>query len=313
LEWLAMSENSPKLYAVSYTNNIQLVLQQKGSKLRDRVMTGTHMGSRQAQVVDYMKPVRAGRPQGRFAPMTYQSADFERRWVLPIDCEIPAQLFDNFDKLRMLEDPQSQAVQNSAMAVGRDFDDIIISAALAAAKISTTDGSTLSDESFSTTNFRIADTFGNGSTSVGITFEKLVEARRVFRHYEVDLEAEPMTLVIGSTQEADLFSIAQFTQKEYNDRPIIQDGRVQRLMGFDIVVSERLAYGSNIRKCLAFAKSGLYLGMWQDMQHDISQRKDLSSLPWQVYTSYAAGATRLEPGKLLEIDCKDTITGPVVG
>ncbi|MGE3279679.1 MAG: phage capsid protein [Alphaproteobacteria bacterium] len=309
-----MSENAAKLFAVSYTTNLQLVLQQKGSKLRDRVSTGTHTGSRQAQVVDYMKPVRAGRPQGRFAPMSYQSADFERRWVLPIDCEIPAQLFDNFDKLRMLEDPQSMAVQNSAMAVGRDFDDIIIQAALATAKISTTDGSTLSDETFNTTNFRIASTFGNGATSIGLTYEKLVEARRILRHYEVDLDMEPLTLVIGSTQEADVFSIAQFTQREFGaGTATVQDGKVTRLLGFDVVVSERLEYGSSVRKCLAFAKSGLYLGMWQDMMHDISQRKDLSGLPWQVYTSYACGATRLEPGKLLEIDCADAVTGPVVG
>lgn len=308
-----MSENSPKLFAVSYTNNLQMVLQQKGSKLRDRVTTGNHAGSRQAQVVDYQKPVRAGRPQGRFAPMTYQSADYERRWVLPIDCEIPGQLFDNFDKLRMLTDPQSMTVQNNAMAVGRDYDDIIIAAALAAAKVSVTDGSTMTDESFSTTNFRIADTFGNGSTSVGLTYEKLVEARRILRHYEVDLDSEQLTLVIGSTQEADVFTIAQFTQREFGaGSATVQDGRVTRLLGFDIVVNERLQYGSSIRKCLAFAKSGLYLGMWQDMIHDIDQIKTISGLPWQVYTSYAAGATRLEPGKLLEIDCADAVLGPVV-
>lgn len=307
-----MSENSPKLFAVSYTSNLQMVLQQKGSKLRDRVMTGNHAGSRQAQVVDYMKPVKASRPAGRFAPMQRQDPDFVRRFVLPIDCEIPSQLFDSFDKLKMLEDPQSQGLQNNAAAVGRDFDDIIIQSAFGAAKISTTDGSTTTDETFDTTNFRIADTFGDGSTSVGLTFEKLVEARRILRHYEVDLEMETLTLVIGSTQEADCFKIAQFTQKEYNDRPIIQDGRVTRLMGFDVVVHEGLQYGSNIRKCLAFAKSGLYLGMWQDMSHDVSQRKDLSGLPWQLYTSYAAGATRLEPGKMLEIDCADTVTGRVV-
>jgi hypothetical protein len=37
----------------------------------------------------------------------------------------------------------------------------------------------------------------------------------------------------------------------------------------------------------------MHLGMWQDMQHDVSQRKDLTGLPWQVYSSYALGAWSL--------------------
>jgi hypothetical protein len=308
-----MSENSPKLQTIAFSTNLQLVLQQKGSKLRDRVMVGTHTGSRQASPVDYMKPIRAGRPQGRFAPMNRVDADFERRWVVPIDCEVGPQMFDNFDKLRMLEDPQSQAVTNAAYAVGRDMDDIIIQAAFADASITNVaGGTTLATETVNTTNFKVADTFGDGATSVGLTVEKLIEAKRIFRRYEVDLDMESPTLIIGSTQESDLLKLVQVVSTEYNDRPVLVDGKVTRFMGFDIIHSERLLYGSSIRKCIAFVKSGMYLGMWQDMQHDVSQRKDLSGLPWQVYTSYAIGATRLEPGRVLEIDCADTVTGPIV-
>lgn len=308
-----MSENTPKLFQIAFSTNLQLVLQQKGSKLRSLVNSGTHTGSRQASPVDYMGAIRAAAPTGRFAPMNRTDADFLRRWVVPQDREVPAQLFDNFDKLRTLEDPQSQAVTNSAYAVGRDMDDIIISAAFADATISNNvDGTTLSTEQFNTTNFKVADTFGNGATSIGLTIEKLIEARRIFRHYEVDLEMEAPTLIVGSTQESDLLKLVQITSREFNDTPVLVDGRVTRVLGFNIVYSERLAYGSTIRKCIAFVKSGLYLGMWQDMQHDISQRKDLSGLPWQVYTSYALGATRLEPGRVLEIDCADAVTAPIV-
>jgi hypothetical protein len=47
----------------------------------------------------------------------------------------------------------------------------------------------------------------------------------------------------------------------------------------------------------------MYLGLWNDMEVDISQRKDLSSLPWQAYLKMSAGATRLEEGKIVEIKC----------
>lgn len=308
-----MSENTPKLFQIAFSTNLQLVLQQKGSKLRGLVNTGSHVGSRQASPVDYNGPVRAGPVAGRFAPMARQDADFTRRWVVPQDREVPAQLFDNFDKLKTLEDPQSKAVENSAYAVGRDMDDIIIAAAFANASISTaTDGTTLSTESFDTTKYKVADTFGNGATSIGMTVEKLIEARRLFRHNEVDLEAEEPTLIVGSTQEADMLKLVQLTSREFSDRPVLVDGKVTRVLGFNIIYSERLTVASNIRQCICFVKSGLYLGMWQDMQHDISQRKDLSGLPWQVYSNYAIGATRLEPGRVLRIDCADTVGGPIV-
>jgi hypothetical protein len=54
------------------------------------------------------------------------------------------------------------------------------------------------------------------------------------------------------------------------------------------------------------AKSGWYLGIWKDTENDISQRKDLSGLPYQIYTMMSSGATRLEPGRLLSTLCADT-------
>ena len=54
------------------------------------------------------------------------------------------------------------------------------------------------------------------------------------------------------------------------------------------------------------AKSGLYLGIWKDTENDVDRRKDLSGLPYQIYTMMSSGATRLEPGRLLQVLCADT-------
>ena len=61
-----------------------------------------------------------------------------------------------------------------------------------------------------------------------------------------------------------------------------------------------------MRNCFAFAKSGLYLGMWKDMVNRVSIREDLSGQPFQVYTSATYGATRTQPGKVISILCSDT-------
>jgi hypothetical protein len=38
------------------------------------------------------------------------------------------------------------------------------------------------------------------------------------------------------------------------------------------------------------------------MQHTVSQRNDLRSIPWQLYTIMTAGSTRLEEDKVYAIE-----------
>jgi hypothetical protein len=154
--------------------------------------------------------------------------------------------------------------------------------------------------------FAVVDTFGAGATSVGLTVAKLIEVKRTFRHYHVDIDTDPLTLVIGSTQEADLLKQVQVVSTEFNDKPVLVDGKITRFLGFDIVVSERLQVASSIRKCIAFAKSGMYLGIWRDMSNIASQRNDLSGHPYQIYTMVSFGATRTQPGKVIQVQCADS-------
>ena len=137
---------------------------------------------------------------------------------------------------------------------------------------------------------------------------KLIETRRVLQHYHNDLDSEQLTLVIGSSQEADLLNQVQVVSTEFNEKPVLVDGRVRRFLGFDVVVSERLPQTTvgSVRGVLAFVKSGVYLGMWKDMTNRISIRNDLSGEPWQVYTSVMYGATRTQPGKVIQILASDT-------
>jgi hypothetical protein len=56
-------------------------------------------------------------------------------------------------------------------------------------------------------------------------------------------------------------------------------------------------------------KSGLYLGIWQDIRTRIAERFELSFNPWDISTNVGFGATRTENGKVVRIDCLDTF-GP---
>ena len=297
-----MSANLYQLFTTQFSTNLELKLQQTGSKLRGKVREGMHVG-KQASPINQLGAVQLRAPAGRFAPLARQDADTTRRWVFPQDGELP-QLIDSFDELRTIVDPKSAYSTNAANAVGRAWDDCLIAAATGSAQIGT-DANGLSTETFDTTNHQIASTFGSSAAS-GLTVAKMIEAKRILRHYHVDIESDPITLVIGSQQESDLLNQVQVVSTEYNDRPVLVDGRVTRFLGFDIVVLERLSVSSNVRNSFAFAKSGLYLGIWRDMINRVSIREDLSGQPYQVYTSATYGATRTQPGKVISILCSDT-------
>lgn len=298
-----MSVNAPNLFVSQFSTNLDLLLQQKGSKLRGRVMTGTHQG-KQASPVDQIGAVEAQTPAGRFAPIGRVDALLTRRWVFPQDKEIP-QMFDRFDQLRMISDPKSRYAENAAYGIGRAWDDAIITAALATSQIGETGTGT---EVFPAGDI-IAEDFGSSGTDTGLTAAKIIEAKRIFEDHKVDLDADPMTIIISPTMHANLLNQAVVTSTDFNKpgpRPVLTEGKVTSFLGADIVVSTRLQLtDTDDRQAIAFVKSGMYLGIWEDIFNDVSQRKDLSGLPWQLYTCATFGATRLQAGKVVSILCDE--------
>ena len=322
-----------QLQTEQFSGNLQLNLQQQISKLRGKVMEGHHVG-KQAAPVDYLNPVSMGRPVGRNSMVQVKDNNYSRRWVTPVPGELP-QRVNSFDKLLTVEDPQSALVRGAAAAVAREWDDRLIASAFTTAQISNVDGTTLVSETWaqaqngltgSNTGLTISNRFGNSGTTIGMTADKLIESRRLFRKYHV-LEEEmmtgDMTLVIGSQQEADMLKLVEITSAEFNSRRILEKGKMdgEQFLGWNFHVSERLQFGNdpvntgdaNCRYCIAFVRTGLYLGVWLDSENIISRETLISGAPWQILTLMSSGATRLEPGRLLEISCgNDTAGGDTV-
>lgn len=294
-----MSVNIPNHYVQEYATNIELLLQQKGSKLRGLVTSGTYIGE-QASPVDQVGAVEMQSVTGRFEPMGRVDADTDRRWVLPSDFDLP-QLIDSFDKLRLLTDPESIYVQNAVLAAGRKMDDLIIDALFASAKTGKT-GST--DTAFLSAQ-QVAVNYG-ASGNTGLTVAKLRQARKILKANEVDMDMDPIVCIVTAEQEDNLLAEAQVISLDYNEKPVLVDGRLSKFLGMNFVHCERLDLdGSSYRRVPVFAKSGMHLGIWNDITTDISQRKDLKGLPFQSYVYMTAGATRLEEKKVVEIKCAE--------
>lgn len=294
-----MSQYDINLAVQQYTTNVQMLVQQKGSRLRDAVMVGQHFG-KQAAAVDQYASVNATKRVGRYQPLMPYDTQNDRRWVSPSDYDWN-DLIDNFDKLRLLNDPMSMYVQNGANALLRSMDDEIIAAMFGTAKT----GETGSTSTVFLTGNQVSVSFG-AAAAAGLSVAKLIEARRLLMSHEVDLDADPLFAVITAKQHANLLNEIQVVNTDYNSSAVLVNGKVESFLGINFIHSERLSVdGSSYRRVPVFAKSGMHLGIWNDIMTDVSQRKDLSSLPWQVVVQGTFGATRLEEKKIVELPCAE--------
>lgn len=279
-------------FVQQYTTNVSLLLQQRGSKLRDCVTVGSYTG-KAAKAVEQIGAVTAQARTSRHADTPLISTPHDARWVFPSDFEW-ADMIDDQDKLRMLIDPTSPYAMNGAYALGRAMDDIIITAALGTS-LTGENGST--STVFDTTNQRIA------VAATGLTVAKLRQARRILMANEVDVAMDPLYIAVTAQQLDNLLGTTEVTSSDFNTVKTLVSGEVDTFLGFKFIQVERLGVdGSGDRRCIAWAKSGMHLGMWNDITTKISERAD-KSYATQVYVKGTFGATRTEEKKVVEIIC----------
>ena len=287
----------PTWQVQQYANTINLLLQQRGSKLRDTVTMGSYVG-KQASPVDQLGAVNMQPVTTKFGPMGRIDAPTDRRWVFPLDFDLP-QLIDTLDMLRIKLDPKSDYTQNALYAAGRQIDDLIIDNFFADAKTGETGAATTT---FLAGNI-VAVNFG-AAGNTGLTVAKMREAKRILMAHEVDFEAEQPTMIVKAKQHDNLLAEAQVISTDFNEKPVLVDGKVTRFLGINIKHCERLdANGSSQDLIPVYVKSGMHFGMWNDIKTDISQRNDIQNIPWQVYVTLTGGATRIEEKKVVQIIC----------
>jgi hypothetical protein len=298
-----MSVNIPTWYVQQYNQNIQQLVQQKVSRLRATCLTGTHVGT-SASPVDQVGVIEMQDVTTRFEPMPRVDAPTDRRWVAPFDADLP-QPIDTFDKLRLLTDPQSIYVTNAVAAANRKFDDRILTAFFAAAQTGVTGGTSTA---FDTTNQVVG--VNTGGTASNMNVAKLEAGRKILLANEVNLEEEAIYVAITATEDQSLRNEIQVISMDFNEKPVFNDkGLIMSWRGFNFIHSERSALtttatddqAGSSKQIPMWVRSGMYLGIWNDINTNISQRNDLRGEPFQAYTKMSANATRLEEKKVVKI------------
>jgi hypothetical protein len=277
---------------IDYKSTVEHLLQQRGSKLRGAVMEDSYHGKSGA-AVNQLGAVTAVAKTTRHGDTPLIETPQDKRWVFPTDYEW-ADLIDDQDKLRIIADPTSPYAINGAMALGRAMDDLIITAATATS-LTGEDGTT-------STTFPAGQTAT--TTAGGLTVAKLREAMQLLIAAEVDVDNEPLFCAIGAQQHDDLLGETQAVSLDFTNKPVLVDGRIKAFMGFNFIDSQRLALSSTNRTVICWAKSGLHLGIWNDISVNISERAD-KSYSTQVYVKGTFGATRVEEKKVVAITCSE--------
>lgn len=295
-----MSQFVTTHYVQQYTTNVQLLSQQRASRFRNSVTIGQYTG-KQGVPVDQFAPTVATKRTTRYPSLTPADTQADRRWVFPSDYDWN-DLIDNIDKLRLLIDPQSSYVTNGTSAMTRAMDDEIIASFFAVAKTGV-------DSSVSTSfpSAQQVSASEGASAATGMNVEKLKASIQLLLAAEAwdPSSGDRITCSISAKQNRNLMDEIQVINADYNgEKAVVNDGFVMSWGKVDFIHSERLPLnGSSQTRCPVWVKAGMHLGLWQDISADVSQRKDLGGLPWQVYLYGTFGGTRLEEKKVVEIPC----------
>ena len=282
-----MSTQITTAFVEQYSSNIQMLSQQKGSLLRDKVRLETVVGKN--AFFDQVGSVTATVRSSRHSDTPQADTPHSRRRVTLVDYEF-ADLIDDLDKVRMLADPTSSYAMAAAYAMGRAMDDNIIAAATGTANTGVAGGT-----STALPGSQIIAEAGTGR----FTIAKLRQAKEILDLADVD-PSLPRHIVVGPKQITDLLGTTEVTSSDFNTVKALASGDINSFLGFNFIVSNRLAVGTNIRDCIAFVNDGIALAVGKDVTARIDERAD-KGYATQVYYSAAFGATRMEENKVVKI------------
>jgi len=290
-----MSSQITTSFVEQYKNNVQLLSQSMGSKLRGAV----DIESVQANnaFFEQIGSTAAIKRTSRHGDTPQIDVPHARRRVSLEDYEW-ADLVDESDKVRMLIDPTSTYARAAAAAMGRSMDDVII-AALGGSASTGVSGAT-------STALPSAQKPFSSSQSDGMTVAKLLEAKKLMDLADVDPSLKRY-VVCSPTQISDLLNTTEVKSSDFNTVKALAQGQVNSFLGFEFIMSNRLsldATNTDDRLCYAFTEDAIKLAIGKDVQAKISERAD-KSYSTQVYYCMSIGAVRMEEVKVVEIACDE--------
>ncbi len=293
-----MSVEITAAFRQEYKSGIEMLVQQMSSQMRKAVREES-ISSKRA-FFDQVGAVAATEATERHGDTQYVSTPHKRRSVSAKTYRV-ADLVDVPDLIRTLNDPTNAYSQAFAAALNRAIDREVAAAAIGTAYTGETGTGTVSLPS--------AQKIAAGGA--GFTLAKLREAMKKFKAANAIMPGDDLYVAWTSAQEDEFMDTAEVKSVDYNTQKVLVSGGVEGFYGFRFIRLEDAADGAllpksgSTRSCFAWAKSGVLLGLGQDITARIDPIP-AKNYAVQVYASMDIGATRMQEEKVVQIDCVES-------
>lgn len=296
-----MSAAIGTLLIQQYTSAVELLLQQNGPRLRPFVKEEMYTGEA-ANPVDQLGQVKPVKNLPRNSDTPLLSVPTDRRWIYPNDYEA-ADLIDQQDKLRTIDQLDNPYVQVGRLAVARAMDDEILLATFGSAQT----GKTGSTATAFPGSQQVAANYG-AAGNVGLTVPKIRKARQLLMSAGADAANDPIVAAVTALDNDSMLAETQIINSEYFGGAKGANGIVDEFMGVrfviveftDTVYSAQATMGGATRQVPVWLMSGMQLGVWGDLTARVDERPD-KRYATQWYTKVTCGATRLQEKKVVQV------------
>lgn len=289
-----MSDQVTTFNFESYSRGIAMLSQQFSEMTRSAVMEETMSGKR--GFFDQVGAVQMQAKVGRAVDIPVVNTPHARRSVTALDRQI-RDFVDEFDKLKVLNDPTNAYSLAFAAAAAREVDKIVIAAAL---------GTAYSGEE-GTTPIVLPSTQKIAVGSTGFTLAKLQQAVTKLKSANAVGPGDSIHVFWTARQEEQFINTNEVKSSDFNNTKVMVEGALSSFYGCnfhrveDVSAGERiLPKVSTTRSCVAWVRSGMKLGLWKAPYGRVDYLPERDA--WQVMAGLSAGATRLEEVKVVQID-----------
>jgi hypothetical protein len=303
-----MAVTIDQIFAQQFGATLYALAQQKESKFASKVRRETVASAELA----YFDSIGAEDPPEqattRHGDTPLSEPNLGRRKVMPYKWH-KGTILDEYDKARMMADPQGPIVQGHAMSFGRKKDDLIITAALGTAYVGKTGATTIAALNNETGQIGIdgdgtvtaAETLPAAGTPVVMTLGKILLMSQLFNEADVDPDI-PKYWAVSPGCIKEMLDVTEITSADYVTVKALLNGKVDTFMGFNFFWTNRLTKDAATSTCwrtIAWAQDGLLLAYIGDIKSRMSERPD-KCYSTQIYTEMDLGAVRMEGAKVRE-------------
>jgi len=285
-----MSYTMDSIFVNAYNAMSHHLSEQRGSKLKGLFQEEQAKGEK--HFFDRVGAFSVSEINSLASPVLLQDSSMSRR-MATLKAYDAATLIHDVEKMKMLVDPTNDYVVKMMNAHGKNYDLALINALIGTAATGKEGAGSQAFDS----NQQIA----HGST--GLTVAKLLQGLRILESNDVDMDSNNVYLLVNARGREDLLADSNFTSHDFQNVKALAGRELPSFRGIQLVHTERLPAhtAGSVYRAILCTDNALKVAKGMDPVVDISQRKDIQDLPFQIYTKQAFGAVRMEEGLVVDI------------